>query len=317
MFTPKLHGVRMWVTEGCNAFCPFCMNARERTNAQMDLKKFYQLCQYFAQNSFDKIAIMGGEPTIHPDFIHIMHTAQHYFRYVYLFTNALEKETLMQYTPRKEDVIIYNFHYSYALDEQNLLLDRLGERILDIVIDDYTDIEKTINEIFRVATYDKNNLKIRLVINSSCNIFKQKEFIVKNVNEIYDRIKRDKDIHISFECNAPLCFTVGSSLPPFQQNTFCHSNSVLIDSSYNVRFCNLFTTPLINMFQEDKIIPLTILSNYVEMSYLRLRLNCLDKICKDCLLYNVQCNGKCHIGQDIIKREDIVKTTKLPWLRNI
>ena len=89
MSTLQLHGVRMWVTEGCNASCHFCMNAKGRSHAQVELDKFQKLCLYFRQNGFDRIAIMGGEPTIHPDFIKIMDYAQEYFPTVYLFTNAI------------------------------------------------------------------------------------------------------------------------------------------------------------------------------------------------------------------------------------
>ena len=52
------------------------------------------------------------------------------------------------------------------------------------------------------------------------------------------------------------------------------------------------------------------------MAYTNLRVECLNKICKDCLFYGSQCNGKCHIGQTIINKEDIIKSTNIPWLKN-
>ena len=74
----NLHGVRMWVTEGCNASCHFCLNAKARGMSSMEIERFQRLCEYFSFHRFDKIAIMGGEPTLHPDFNSIMQIAQKY-----------------------------------------------------------------------------------------------------------------------------------------------------------------------------------------------------------------------------------------------
>ena len=310
----QLHGVRMWVTESCNAFCPFCMNIDKRSNGRMELSKFSQLCQYFAQYKFDKIAIMGGEPTTHPDFLKFMTLAQEYFNTVYLFTNALNRRALKQYVPRENDAIIYNFNFPNALNEVTLLLDKPGERILDIVVDSHTNVNYVVERIIQITAYDRQRLVVQLVINNCCNIFLEKHNIIKNINKLYNMLNSVGNIRVVFECNAPLCFTFGSQLPPFRANTFCTPSSILIDASYNVRFCNIFANPLVNMFHEQGILPFSIIKNYMEMSYYQLQLDCLDKICKDCLFYGSRCNGKCYIGQDKILREDIIRTTELPWL---
>ena len=310
----KLHGVRMWVTEGCNASCRFCMNATGRSDAMMDFEKYQRLCHYFNQNHFDKIAIMGGEPTIHPDFISIMKCAQNYFNSVFLFTNALEGEVLKLFSPRDKDTIVYNFQFFDSITEDKLLLDQPGGRVLDVVIDALTDVQSVTKSLIRVIRYSINRIKVQLVINNTCNIFKQKTSIVENVNSIYNCLNDIEGVQVAFECNAPLCFTEGIKLPPFKNNTICKPSSVLIDSSFNIRLCNIFNTPLINMFQEVEMIPFSIIENYITMAYKDLRLKCLEKICKDCLFYGRQCNGKCHIPQTIISKEDICNSTSLPWL---
>lgn len=312
----KLHGVRMWVTEGCNASCHFCLNANARSKSSMELDQFQQLCLYFKQNQFDKIAIMGGEPTIHPHFLQIMEIAQEHFKSVYLFTNAIEERLLIQYTPREYDAIVYNSQFAQILSENKLLLDKPGARILDVVIDANTDTSDIIKNISRIVKYNTEKIRVQLVINNVCNIFTQKSNIIKNINAIYNKVSQIDNVKISFECNAPPCFTEGESLPPFKQNTICSPRSILIDGTYNVRFCNLYSQPLINMFQDEKLISFSILKNYIEMAYTNLRVECLNKICKDCLFYGSQCNGKCHIGQTIINKEDIIKSTNIPWLKN-
>ncbi len=311
----RLHGVRMWVTEGCNASCRFCMNANGRSSSIMDFDNFKRLCIYFNQNQFDKIAIMGGEPTIHPDFTRIMDCSQYYFKSVYLFTNALEGNKLKGFSPRDCDTIVYNFQFCESLSYDKLLLERPGGRVLDVVIDAKTDIQHITENLIRILRYNINRIRAQLVINNTCNIFKQKETIVNNINAVYNNLIKIDGLNVTFECNAPLCFTEGTTLPPFKKNTFCSPSSVLIDGSYNVRLCNIFNKPMINMFQEVGMIPFAILENYIIMAHKDLRLKCLNKICKDCLFYGRQCNGKCHIPQTIIAKEDIRNSTSLPWLK--
>lgn len=314
MNTQFLHGVRMWVTEGCNASCHFCMNASGRNNVSMDFDKYKQLCLYFQQNQFDKIAIMGGEPTIHPHFLDIMTFAQQCFPSVYLFTNGLKPDVLDTYSPRESDAIIYNFNFCQNFTSNTFLLEKKGKRVVDIVIDSNTNVAKIIENSFRIHDIT-SAIEFQLVINNACNIFKHKKIIIENVNEIYNTLLNRKSIKLKFECNAPLCFTEGEQLPPFTKNTFCSPRAVLIDGSYNVRYCNIYNSQTINMFQPYGMIPFSILKNYIQLEYSKLRISCLEKICKDCLFYGNQCNGKCHIAQDIISKKDISQSTNIPWLK--
>lgn len=305
----------MWVTEGCNASCHFCMNAKGRSHSQINIEKFTKLCLYFSQNGFDRIAIMGGEPTIHPDFLRIMEIAQKYFSIVYLFTNALLYSKLFKYEPRESDTIVYNFNFSKNLKPETILLEKLGKRVLDVVIDKDSNIVELSKEILRVVSFDYEKIKVQLVINNCLNIFKYKDIIVSKVNDLYNSLNVEPRINKVFECNAPMCFTIGTNLPPFKQNSICEPRSVLIDGDCNLRFCNLYNEPLINMFNVNGMIPFAIVKNQIELAYYKSRISCLEKICKYCIFYNNKCNGKCIIGQDDISEEDIVSITNLPWLK--
>ena len=309
----NLHGVRMWVTEGCNASCHFCMNAQSRSNNIMEFHKFERLCQYFNQNHYDKISIMGGEPTTHPEFINIMQTAQRYFGHVYLFTNAIQKKELLMFTPREQDTIIYNFNFSKLLSEDKLMLSKPGSRVLDVVINNATNPKSVVEEITRITKLSRNRINIQLVLDNMENIFSQKKFYIKIINEIYQSLSSIDGIQVKFECNAPLCFSAGEQLPPFTPNAICSPTSVLIDGQYNVRMCNIYTGVLTNMFRGDYLIPYKLLENHITLAHAKAREECLMKICKDCLYYGRQCNGKCLIAQPKVSREDIILNTSLSW----
>ena len=309
-----MHMARMWVTEGCNAFCHYCFNAQKRQSYKMDVEHFESLCHYFQKCKFDKIAIMGGEPTTHPDFQKLMIISQTYFGIVYLYTNALKVDVLNSFSPRETDSIIYNFNFSSQFDSDRFLLDYPGERILDVVIHTKTDVDYVSNEILRVTGMSIERIRCQLVFDYCANIFKDKRILVDKLNNVYNFVKNaNPNIKITFESNLPLCFTFGESLPPFTINTICPEEAVLVDGQYNACFCNVFPNKLINMFRNNEIVPFTILRNYSRTFSTEQRLKGLNKICKDCLLYGVQCNGKCFISQDSITREDIVSNTKLTW----
>lgn len=316
MNVPNLHGVRMWVTEGCNASCHFCLNASDRTDSCMDLSKYKDLCIYFKRYGFDRIAIMGGEPTIHPDFISIMEIAQSCFDQVFLFTNALNCKKLCQFIPRDKDVIIYNANFANELTKEKLLLSRPGKRVLDVVINHNSKINIMEDSLSRIIYDYGNSIIIQLVIDNKCNIFVEKEPIVRNINQLFKSLSKIPNANIRFECNAPICFTEGTDLPVFKQNSICSPNSVLVDAKYNIRFCNIFTSPILNMFKDGEIIPFRILENYVNYAFKQHQLDCLSKICLDCIYYNRLCNGKCYIGQSKITRNDIEENTNIPWLKH-
>jgi len=311
----KLHGVRMWVTEGCNASCHFCMNKDERSNSMMEIDKYIELCYYFKENGFDKISIMGGEPTIHPDFLKIMQIAQDNFQYVYLFTNAIKSNELELYTPRQTDIIVYNSHFIKRLTNDKLLSNKLGKRVIDVVVNEFLNVQLITNQIFDLAKIN-STFAIQLVLDSKCNIFAVKEKIIANVNKLYQNLSSLASSHeIIFSCNAPICFTHGTNLPYFTPNTICSPRAVLIDSLYNVRFCNIYPTKLINMYENNRLISIEKLEQSILEVYNRLRNKCLEKICNDCILNDKFCNGKCHIALNNITREDIVKNTNLQWLQ--
>ena len=310
----KLHAVRMWVTEGCNASCHFCMNASGRKNGVMDVDRFKCICDYLKKNDFDKVFLMGGEPTIHPFFGEICHIAQDYFQTVYLFTNALCEEPLLQFHPRENDIVIYNASFLHKITPNKLLLSYPGKRIIDVVITTSDFNLNYVEDIVRAYRLSPERISVQLVIDSICNVFREKKILLENLNNTYTYL-RGEGVNASFECGLPVCFTYGEKLPDkIVKKAKCDTSAILIDSHFNLRLCNVHSDILVNLFNGDKLIPYQIVKNYIEMAKLQNQLASLKKICRKCILYDTTCNGKCHIPLSTIKMSDIVENTKLPWL---
>lgn len=312
-----MHLLRTWVTEGCNAFCPHCMNINSRSNYQMDTFRFEQMCKYFQDNGFDTISIMGGEPTIHPDFEKIMSLAQSHFSIVYLFTNGLNSHTLKKYKPRENDTIIYNSLFINKWIPGTLMLKNKGKRIIDVVINQHTKVDLLTRTLLKLLYASNGQPEIQLTIDNSTNIFLHRAIIAKNINEVYDQLVTKYHAQVTFQCGAPMCFTYGLKLPPYVPRAICPQEAVLVDGNFDVRFCNIQTDKLINLFNNNDLIPFHILKNHIYLQSYKNQQIVLDKICRYCLLYGIQCNGKCHVSQNKIKAIDIINNTSLPWIKQL
>lgn len=264
------------------------------------------------------ISIMGGEPTIHPNFTEICKIAQSYFEKVYLFTNGIKGDILSTFHPRSSDVIIYNFLFAEKWDSKSF--ENSGcKKLIDVVIDHTTDIQKLQKSLKDFIERNLCTFEIQLVINNSINIFKHRHIIAHNIRATYNYLHTNfPSVITTFQCGAPICFTHGLNLPPFQYRTICPDESILIDGNFNVRFCNIHTDKLLPLFNDnDVIIPFKILKNHLKLQNFRNQLKSLEKICANCIYYSTHCNGKCYVSQDYIEATDIINNTDLIWLQQL
>ncbi|MBR4325507.1 MAG: radical SAM protein [Bacteroidales bacterium] len=305
-----LESIRVYITENCNANCSNCFNRNTRGKSYMSVERFEKLCAYFKENSVPQIKIMGGEPTLHPDFGKVMKIAQKYFKHVSLFTNGLN-DNLKVFKPRKKDGIVYNFKFSKKFTADTLMLDKKGSRSLEIQVSEKTDVKSLMEEIKRVYSFGEH-IRLNLTLDCTENIFLHRKEISDVYVNLWNQCKQN-GINPGKDHVVPLCFLYGTKIPVHNLDTQCRLECTgLIDADYNLRHCNQFSEHLINMFEGDKIIPYKILINYLRTTHMELQTKILNKICKDCVFYETNCNGGCFIAKDNISREDIIRNTDFP-----
>lgn len=293
------NNIRVYITEACNAKCPNCFNKENRKEAYMDVEHFVKLCIYLSKNGGSQIKIMGGEPTIHPRFSEIMHIAQSYFHVVSLFTNA-SSHTLLQYTPRAEDIITYNFKFRRYLNKERLFLDLPGVRNLEIQVTPSVIKEKLFDEIFKIASLDRERIIPCFTLDCTSNIFKDRDKIVP-VYEYLIAQCRKEGLKFGQDHLIPMCFLTGTKIPMPQSGTNCLLNCAgLIDSSYNLRFCNQYSDVLINIFKGDDIISVIDLENTLISKHNEIISRIEKKGCGSCVMFGKYCNGGCFVGKSII-----------------
>lgn len=82
---------RIVLTEACNKACPHCFNADQRNAKHMNTEKLFAFWMEnmpygWLKNS--ELKIMGGEPTLHPEFLSVADLAIQLFGHISLFTNG-------------------------------------------------------------------------------------------------------------------------------------------------------------------------------------------------------------------------------------
>ena len=178
--------IRIYITESCNAKCPNCFNRTNRSDNSMDIDVFEKICIYFQNNGITNIKIMGGEPTIHPDFRQITKIAQRHFKTVSIFTNAIN-DGILNFSPRDTDSVIYNFKFAKILNREKLLLDSDGRRSLEIQISSTTNIHKLKEDISRIIEIcgGTDVLNPCLTLDCTENIFEYRQTIVDKYEDIW------------------------------------------------------------------------------------------------------------------------------------
>ena len=289
--------IRIYITEACNAKCPNCFNRDNRSSNYMDYEHFCAICDILAKNGCSQIKIMGGEPTVHPEFGMFMERAQNQFATVSLFTNAISNK-VRDFHPRQNDIITYNFKFRRLLTPEKLLLDFPGIRNLEIQITPSVIKEKLMDEIIRVVNYDIKRIRPYLTLDCTSNIFKYKSSIAKVYEYIWEQCLT-KGISVGQDHLLPLCFIAGTKIPIPRSGSNCTTNCAgLIDAKYQLRFCNQYPDVLLNIFDQfDQPVSMKSISHAIEEKHLQIINEIQNKGCGHCQLFGILCNGGCFAGK--------------------
>lgn len=295
------NNIRVYITEKCNAKCPNCFNRRDRVNSQMDISRFEKLCVYLSNNGASQIKIMGGEPTIHPQFQNIMNLAQQYFITVSLFTNAIS-DNLLEYIPRESDIITYNFKFRGLLDKKRLLLNHPGQRNLEIQITPNTQKERLVENIKKVVSLAPERIIPCFTLDCTADIFKDKDKLISIYEYVWSSCL-ELGFKVGQDHLIPLCFIANSNIPMPKNGANCTINCAgLIDADFNLKFCNQYPDVLVNLFTDDNIIiSKETFNNYIIKKYNNILDMVATKGCSNCSLFGTYCNGGCFAGKEVIK----------------
>ena len=306
-----MKSIRILITDKCNACCSNCINKAIRTESYfIDVLRFKTIALFFHENNVTRIRIMGGEPTIHPNFGEIVSFSQTVFSRVTVFTNGLNN-SILDFSPRESDSINYNARFVHIIPKEHFMSDKPGSRILSIVIDCQIDAHQMTSTISTINEQIQN-LKVSLTFDCTVNIFKHRVDLLDKFEILYD-FCISHQIEVIVDHGLPICFLYNSQIPSYKDFSKCSEHCAgLIDANCNLRFCNQISSETFSLFEGDRIKPFKLINNWLQLAFYQKQLMVLRKICLECPFYGDLCNGGCYIHRELISREDILQHTELP-----
>ena len=254
---------------------------------------------------------MGGEPTIHPFFLEMMRIAQEYFERVTLFTNGLSSH-LLEFDPREADGVNYNFNFGLAIKRESYMLDRLGARIIEVIIHHKTKVDVLIRNLDTVLSWSGKRIAVSLSLDCTENIFAHRQQLVGTFMKVFDYCKTN-ELEVVLDHALPICFVYGTGIPISTRGPLCNGDCAgMIDSDLSLHFCNQLSEESLHIFSNNRLVPFSLIENQLNLVHYKNQVNVLEKVCRDCPLYGRHCNGGCFVSNPVISREDIINNTQLP-----
>ncbi|KKL79635.1 hypothetical protein LCGC14_2012860, partial [marine sediment metagenome] len=104
----RFRNIYLYITEKCQLRCGHCyMGNRLKNNTSMPTEKVFSTLQLWRKMGGSKLSILGGEPTMHEDFVDICRYAKHLgYEKVILNTNGL-RNTIQQLSQMESNEFSY------------------------------------------------------------------------------------------------------------------------------------------------------------------------------------------------------------------
>lgn len=273
----------------------------------MDIDLLKRAITALREYGYKRLYFMGGEPLLHPCFREAFVAAQNNFSETVVFTNGTVS-TPDNIQPRKEDRIVYNFTFSSDdsfkknLFSASKIFNRITFNLLIKEDTEMHDLKKRLKSLLTDIHSRKDPLyKYFFSVSLDClaDIQAHKDILNEKLvdlilflNALRLQVRRDH--------NLPLCF-MGPRLRLITkktglfENNFCRiKDGGLLDASFNVGLCEVFSKPTGNFFDKTgEAISKSGLDKLIKKAYRNGRATIREKICKTCAMWEKNCNGTC------------------------
>lgn len=300
------------VNIACNAFCDYCFAKEDILSLkkdEMSIEEFKEILQFVSKSHYEKIRILGGEPTLHRDFKEIINLSEKYKKPIEIFTNGFVCKDTVKFLEEKNVKFTVNFSARKFTEEPKeklaYFLKKLGPKCaLGINYTNEFDI-KEINEVIKTVKKYKLISMIRLgiaspVYNLSNNYFdfiKNKIKINKDLRELSKRLFKHK-IKIIHDCSYfPVCAIEDETLSLIKKyndtdiKTLCINRGALdILPGKEVIRCFAFSTL---MFHLERFKNIEEIKNHFSFIDQFLFKHVTPEMCKTCKFNSFTCQSGC------------------------
>jgi MoaA/NifB/PqqE/SkfB family radical SAM enzyme len=309
-------GMNIILTYKCNLGCEYCYEKGAKLNyGDIPFDNFEKILKWLRKNKRDRIILLGGEPTLHPNFIDLLKISESNKMRVAILTNLLFNEKIIKAIIDYKGYLILqaniNNPYTYKDDSYDLVyanLKRLhnGKRNLVLRYNMYKD-NHDFGNIVKIAKETKWPIRFSAVNNPvSCESAAKKN---ENFREMYpkdkitdflDTCNREK-VAIVFARPVPKCIFKREEIEKYKKNAIKFKCYVGKDGDYTAR---LIVNPDLSVMgcygvpirgpELTSFKDIGELSDYYKGHYIRLRKIPLAPECLSCQDYlNDICQGGC------------------------
>lgn len=286
------------ITESCNAQCSYCLNSNYRKDtAIMAKSKLFELLDFLSGNGCKIVRLMGGEPTLHPDFKEIAQRCQDLFSKVVVLSNALS-DAIREFHPRENDGIIYNFNtMGVNFDISKLLCDCPGFRYFSIVISRSSDVDNIIDRLNAIFTNKglTKRIEINISIDLCDNIFDKTDVIRNKIDKLY-LVCKENNWHCNFRFDGelvilyPECMHDIQPIPGGAKKKMCsRTEPGFVDADFNFRFCHAFPVKIMKFDSNTSWKEMCKIASIYTIE----RINLTRNRCKGCTEHSRNCDGTC------------------------
>jgi len=218
----------LWIviTYKCNSKCFHCYADNTNNNSVIESDTIENICHLLSYNYFNKVILIGGEPTLYADICNLINDLRHYCSEVSIVTNGKyfnSKEyisSLLNSGLTSVDISIGNeinyFETPSKMNEQQMsvknALDLLGdENVSAIITIGNINVDSILTIIKMLERVGLKKLAVNLVIPTIKNPKRVSEIscslseIANKYKLVYDYICGNTNITPLFYMNIPLC----------------------------------------------------------------------------------------------------------------
>jgi organic radical activating enzyme len=298
------------ITNVCNKRCVYCFandTLAEFGKTFIDVNTYERALDYLERSGLKQARLLGGEPTLHPDFINFVEKALNRGLDIMLFTNGLISNKILDFLTsipqRKLSILLNTIHpiekNIKGTEQQKVLMRRLGPVIIAGV--NIFSPEQELNYLLQYVVNYNLKKEIRLGIShsvlSQINIFLHPKVYQKIGYKIaifkMEAVKAG--VSLGFDCGFVPCMFPSEYFELLSEElkkagTCCHP---IIDMLTDGSFIACY--PLNNLLKikiSDKLHAKDLIKDFEE-ALLPYKEVGIYPYCTNCPLFNKRCNGGC------------------------
>lgn len=223
------------ITQTCNRSCVYCFaagNSSEDTSTEISMANVVKAVDFFVDSGRRGVSLLGGEPTLHPDFTLFVEYIQKRGLHAHVFSNGMASRTVVEALDSQTDKERLSFlvnlnHPDMRSDLESKRVDRFLSTLGPVCGIGINVFSAGLDLSYVLEAFDTYDLKPLLRIGISnpsdegqAQYLRRQEYpaALDNIASLIHQVV-DKGVEISLDCGFPLCLFTDEELGVLFRNS--------------------------------------------------------------------------------------------------